>query len=205
MGRAQIRVKTYPVRVEAGNGSLFFGQCTRSMIVRFYRTLKAGDTRCARTPEQPTLVTPSFPRTVAEAAPAGTAGGGSASVRARRVTTAAAATALDALKRFFVFPDVALDGVGLRGGAFHASINGAASAARVRLNGARFASDLAVSGRATIRFSDNHLAATLFLSGRPSDRGHLRISGSWPALGNGLLTARGVVGGHTVELLVAAA
>ena len=119
--------------------------CAAGIVRRFIRTLSPGDVSCAaRTPE--VHVVPEFPRSVAAAPAARSAGGRDRSTpRGRRAAWAASWAVGDALARWWLMSGS--KGHGLRGGSFTTTGEYLAyEPVRFRLRGVRFVPDLAVSG-----------------------------------------------------------
>jgi pimeloyl-ACP methyl ester carboxylesterase len=174
--------------------------CAAGIVRRFLRTLAPGDVSCAaRTPE--VHVVPRFPRSVAAAPGAGSAGGQDRSVaRDRRAAWAAGWSVGDALARWWLMSGSR--GHGLRGGSFVASGDYLAYAPiRLRLRGVRFVPDLAVSG--TVRWDrrTGTVRARLRLGG--AAHGRLRIAWSTGAT-RAVATLRGTVGGRPARLTMPA-
>ncbi len=166
--------------------------CGAIVVRQFVADLAAGDTSCAQAVPAVRLL-PGFVRRVAELEPA-TAGTGNAAGRgALQAVLAALLTAGDAMARA---PEIAPGrGVGLRGGRF--SVSQTATGYRLKLRGARWAEDLAVSGSVDWPFRAGPAQATLDLAGVAGLTG--RIEARWTE-GQPLSTAqvRGLVGGQAV-------
>jgi hypothetical protein len=114
--------------------------CAAPLVRRFVATLSAGDTSCAAHLEEVRVVD-RFVRTAGEADPAAPAAGDRSSVLQRQVAAVAAATLADALEQWQI--NYSGHGAGLRGGTF--SYRGDDPVV-FRLDHARFADDVAVSG-----------------------------------------------------------
>ena len=106
------------------------------------------------------------------------------------------AAAYDAVQRTFRMGGDR--GAGLRGGTFTRRRRGD----RARLHRVRFAGDVAVSGHA--RLAGGEVVAELDVDGPGAEDGTLRVTGRvFPH--TSLLTARGVIGGRRVAVLVPSA
>jgi len=115
--------------------------CGAEIVRRFIETLASGDTTCAAN-VPPLRLVPRFAMRAAQLEPAMALAGNHADVAQLRRANAAVATAADVLVR--LVGNTTGDGVGLRGGSFHAANDG--SNIHVTLNGVRWTEDLAVSG-----------------------------------------------------------
>lgn len=172
-----------------------FDRCGSVLVRRFLSDLDAGDTSCAkRIPEL--HVVPDFPRRVAEAPGARPDAGDRSWPLDRRAAWTAARTVGDAFSRWWLM--FGMRGHGLRGGSF--SAGGAAyyshGPVRLRLRGARYAEDLAVSGLAVWDRRAGRYRARLTLSGRRG--GRLRVS--WPSRAGATARITGRIGGRPVSL-----
>jgi pimeloyl-ACP methyl ester carboxylesterase len=161
--------------------------CSSVLVRRFMRTLAAGDTSCAGRAYAPVRVLPAFVRRVADATPARPQRGDRSTPIAHRATTVAALTVSDAIGRWwstsgFEFP-------GLRGGSV--AIGGVEPVA-FAFQGARFAKDLAVSGRASWNRRTDAVSARLELRGAVEGELRLRWRGE-RATATGTLDGRRVV------------
>jgi hypothetical protein len=177
----------------AGAGHLtaagFDGACVQAVIQRFLVQLRPGDTRCARTPTFAYPAVGRFPRTVADAWPAASAGRRDEStLRDRRIAAVAAATVVDGIRRALIAggPVAALRG-GSMTGAFDAS------GPVVELTGARFAQDVPVTGSARVDFATGALTGEVTVPG-----GRLRVSGILFRSGAPDLLVDGRLGGRRV-------
>ncbi len=148
--------------------------CASSIARRFLRTRHAGDTSCARRLPAVNVVR-AFPKTLARAPEASSAGAGDESaVVDRRAAWVADETVGDAMVRWYNLM-YGTQGAGLRGGTF--TVRGAyASRAplRVVFSGDRFVRDLSVSGDAVWFRTNFRLIATLNLRGAAN--GTIRLS-----------------------------
>ena len=153
-------------------------QCSDAIIVDFIADLTPGHTRCA---SKVGSVLPSvgrFAERAAQARQAKRAGGDHSSAAGRRVTTVAVAAATDAIRRNFLFGNVG-PGVGLRGGKFEVRLNDAGNGIVAELDKARFARDVAVTGRVRYGFNSEVLRAKIKVRGPRGQRGRLRMTGLW--------------------------
>jgi hypothetical protein len=165
-----------------------YGRCASDIVVRFVETLSAGDTSCARGYDE-VHMTPEFPVRAADVP-------GPADVRA---VTVAAGTVGDVLARWWDM--LGYHGVGLRGGAFVTT--GISPHVRWSLRGVRWVDDAAVDGsvlwdRATGATSAD---VTLEGSGVPPASLHLQWNDWKP---HARAHVSGTVGGHPVDLVIAA-
>ena len=173
-----------------------FDGCVSGIVRRFLTRLDAGDVSCAAEASEIHVV-PDFPRTLGSAPAASSAGGRDRSTaRDRRAAWAASWTAGDALARWVLM--YGARGHGLRGGRFVASGDYYSyEPVRLRLRGARFVSDLGVSGTLTWDRRDLRVRGRLRLSGAQS--GTLSIS--WPTRATrAVARLRGTLGGRPVRL-----
>lgn len=128
-------------------------RCVRTVIRSFLR----GRLDQACTTSVPALHTPSYPLTLDAAAPATLVSGPDPGERARRAATVAAQAFADAVfRRYYSGID---RGRGLRGGTF------TAKGRRYTLDGIRFVTDAAVSGRGTFDTSAQSADAALTVAG----------------------------------------
>jgi pimeloyl-ACP methyl ester carboxylesterase len=131
--------------------------CARSIIRSFTRApgrLATLDTACAA--RIPPVHTATYPRRLADAAPATLVSGPDPGLAARRAVTVAAGALADAPVRWWW--SEASHGSGLRGGSFTAH---GYPLVRLKLKRARFAADAPVSGRGSWRFTDGAVRGTL--------------------------------------------
>jgi pimeloyl-ACP methyl ester carboxylesterase len=169
-----------------------------SRIVRFFVShARVGDTSCAA--ELPPLRTaPPFWRTVSDATPAKAKSGSTTDSARLRAVSVAAATAGDAMYRWWQTYEVG--GLGLRGGSWTADGN---TTLEFTLTGYRFAQDLAVSGHVTWDMVAGTATVNLRLAGASAVAG--RLVGSWDTKAAGakaILT--GTLGGEAVNASVLA-
>ena len=163
-----------------GHVTAFDSDCARELIVRFVEAAARVDARCAA------RFTPAY-------------GVGHFTRRAghsrRAIARAAWAAAYDAIQRSFRMGGDT--GVGLRGGSFTVADHGAT--VDYSYDGVRFTRDVAVSGDARRSRETGGIVADLVVDGAVD--GHLRIEGRlFPHTAP--LTARGVIGGRPVAVLV---
>jgi pimeloyl-ACP methyl ester carboxylesterase len=161
--------------------------CAAGIVLRFVRTLHAGNTSCASWyPE--IHVVDSFPLH------ASTLPG----PIARRAALVAADTIGDVLARWETMSGS--HGVGLRGGTFTATGD---AHRRWTLHDVRWVSDVAVSGTVRLRAHGGALHAVVTLSGTGLPEAHLDLRwNTWASLARAHM--KGVVGGRTVALVVPA-
>ena len=170
--------------------------CAAGIVRRFIRTLSPGDVSCAaRTPE--VHVVPEFPRSVAAAPAARSAGGRDRSTpRGRRAAWAASWAVGDALARWWLMSGS--KGHGLRGGSFTTTGEYLAyEPVRFRLRGVRFVPDLAVSGTVAWNRRAHNVRARLRLRG--AARGRLSVAWSTTAT-RAVAFMRGRIAGRPVRL-----
>ena len=173
-----------------------YNDCASGIVRRFLKTLTPGDVSCAqRTAE--VHVVPEFPRRVAGAPPADSAGGGDRSTAGdRRAAWAATWAVGDALARWWLM--YGSKGHGLRGGSFVASGEYLAyTPIRLRLREVRFAGDLAVSGTVDWNRRAGTVSARLRLSG--AHTGMLSLGWSTRAT-RAVASLRGELSGRAVRL-----
>ncbi len=156
-----------------------WSDCARTVAQRFLRTLRTGDTDCARTPSFVAAAVAELPRTASRAAQAATLRRDESGRRDRRVTTVAVRTVLDAWLRSFRIPGAVADGTGLRGGRFDFDYDSFGDHAVVHLEEARLARDVAVSGRSRWTYDGNRLQMTIDVDGPGDHDGRLRAEGTW--------------------------
>ncbi len=134
-----------------------------SGLVRTFMTHpeKALDASCAtRTPE--VRLVPSYPSTMAQAAPAHPGQGNTAKPDALRLASIGADTVQDAIAQWPYLPDV--KGFGLRGGSF--TFGGAdPDSTTISFSGDRWTGDATVSGIATWNQTTGHVTANLTVTG----------------------------------------
>ncbi len=111
----------------------------------------------------------------------------------RKAAAVATATVTDGFRRAF---QQGTDGVGLRGGTFATSFTG--NAVALSFSNARLATDLAVTGDASLSFGDT----TVTPSGAAA--GTLHITGVWSGPGATALNIDGHLGGRPVHVTVPA-
>jgi pimeloyl-ACP methyl ester carboxylesterase len=169
---------------ESGHHTLFRERnpCATELIIRFVDELSAGDTSCAPKYDNAFPGIPAFP------------------LRAhgrKQAARIAALTVTDALRRSFTQDQP--DGVGLRGGTYKGKFGDKGEA--IRLDHARFAKNLAVTGKVAYK-GYMVVDARVKLSGAAS--GHVRVRGTWAAPGATRFKITGKVNGHKVALSAAA-
>jgi pimeloyl-ACP methyl ester carboxylesterase len=163
--------------------------CAVRIVRRFLRTPSHWPRHGCAAHVAPIRTMGLFPRSLAGVP----AGSGHASLLARRVAPAAAATVADLLDRWW--NNYSGHDVGLRGG--HWSYTGDLTTV-FHLHGLRLASDLAVSGTAHWKRYANRIRVDLRVAGHRK-HGHLR--GHWDVRKVGArATLRGSFGGHAVAI-----
>jgi pimeloyl-ACP methyl ester carboxylesterase len=195
-----------PVTVKLeGGGHINLGWspvCAQVLADRYIRTLRVGDTSCAQEPLPVFQAVDRFPKTSHAALQANPRPGDDSTARDRRAAWSAVKTVLDSWFRSFRTPVPIADGAGLRGGWFHYDFSGAEQAV-LQMHHARFVQDIAVRGRTTFSFNfdDPRLLAHVFIHGRGTAKGELRISSRyWFDTFFGPFLIRGQIGGREVLL-----
>jgi hypothetical protein len=167
-------------------------RCARTVIREFVRAperLASLDTGCTgRIPHLHTAGT--YPRRLADAAPATLASGPDPGLERRRAVTVAAGALADAPVRYWF--SGAARGSGLRGGSFSAS---GYPNLRLRLRRVRFVGDATVSGTGSWRVSDGATRGTLAVRLPGHAVVHVRLA--WKQRS---LLARARVGGAALTL-----
>jgi pimeloyl-ACP methyl ester carboxylesterase len=159
---AKVRIVELPntTHVTSENdGTLVYGaRCARAIIRGFVRApdrLATLDTGCTRD-IPPVHTAGSYPRRLADAAPAALVSGPDPGVAKRRAVTVAAGALADAPVRYWF--SGAARGSGLRGGSFTAK---GYPFVRLTLKRVRFTADTTVSGKGSWRFSNGATRGTL--------------------------------------------
>jgi len=183
----------------AGHGVLLWSSCAKRIIRRFLLTHHAGDTSCAKVPV-PLFATADFPLRVADAVPGTLPPGSHASRLARKAATVAAATVIDAFKRARM-GGAPIDDKALRGGTFEVKAKKGSQTLVARLNGARFAKDLQVTGGARWT-AKGRLNARVTVAGKVD--GRLWISGPLLVTTDDMLTVSGTLDGQRIKVRVPA-
>jgi hypothetical protein len=181
--------------------------CAVPIIMHFIAELGPGDTSCARNAGAASFPgVGRFARTAKRARPARIAPDSQdRSWRLdRRVARVATGAITDALRRAILQPEPS-NGVGLRGGTFDAPSFDDAGAT-VKLHGARFARDVAVTGTDKYLFQTQSIDARVTVDGPRGEDGALQVKGVWFGLGTPttVLRVRGSLAGRRVALLVPA-
>ena len=161
-----------------------FGRCASVIVVRFVRTLSAGDTTCAQGYNEVRMVS-RFAVTAADLGPMGPG---------RRAAEVAAGSVADVIARWWEM--YGYHGRGLRGGRFDT-----AGLVHVwfQLNRIRWVRDAAVSGVVRWDRADGRIHATVSVTRRGVTAGHLSLAwNDWRPLA--VATAHGTVGGRVVDL-----
>ncbi len=179
--------------------------CADGIIVKFIADLDPGAARCAAKAPRLFPVVGRFPETVRQARQAARAHGDHSSPLDRKLATVAAATVTDGFRRNFQRGGAGTS-PGLRGGTVTIELNDDGDGIVMRLDKSRFASDVAVGGRASYGFESEILGAKVHLRGPRGKRGRLRIKGLWYAYFHDATTlkVRGKIGGHRVNVRVPA-
>jgi hypothetical protein len=173
--------------------------CSSTLVRRFLATGLAGSQACtAEIPEH--RVVSSFPTRTADARQATVAGSGDRSnPAARRAATVASEAVADVIDRWYAI--AGYTGVGLRGGTFSFAATSLVPFPRnvwtIRLNGSRFARDLAVTGGGNVPRGRGTARVALQLSGAASGRIVLR----WPTRAvHAHVRITGTINGRDVDL-----
>jgi pimeloyl-ACP methyl ester carboxylesterase len=164
-----------------------FGRCASKLVLRFVRTLDAGDTGCASEYAEIRTVDRFARRAEGWGSPG-----------PRRSTQIAAATVADIMARWLGMYGSA--GVGLRGGEF---TTWGLNIVKFRLDGVRLAADVAVDGNVIWERPTGRVRATVSLRGRGTKPGrlHLKWNHERPLAS---MRARGRIGGRGVRLTMPA-
>jgi pimeloyl-ACP methyl ester carboxylesterase len=178
--------------------------CSDELVVNFISERRPGDTDCASDTGFGAI--PAVGRFAPSAAYARQAHGvaGDHSTKAdRKVATVATAAVTDALRRTFLDFELG-SGRGLRGGRF--TVEPGETGVTDKLNGVRFARDVAVSGTADWTFETESIDATITVNGPGAEDGTLRVTGVWFASLHQatVLKINGKLGGCSVSLRVPA-
>ncbi len=179
--------------------------CAGKIILNFIADLDPGNTGCRS--DVPTLwpAVGRFPKTAGQARQAQSAQGDESTLRDRRVSTVAAATVTDAIRRTFTEGNQGF-GVGLRGGTFEASFSD--TGAEFELQRARFARNVSVTGEVLYGFEDEVIDADVKVRASHGESGTLHITGIWfPFFPDHVATSLEIDGrldGHRVNVRVPA-
>jgi pimeloyl-ACP methyl ester carboxylesterase len=160
------------------------GRCASNIVVRFVRTLSAGDTSCTQHYNEVRMPN----RFALTAVGLGRMGPG------RRTAEVAAESVADVIARWWVM--YGYHGVGLRGGHF-----GTAGLVHVwfTLNDIRWVRDAAVSGTVHWDRTDGRITASVSVRGAGVVPGHLWLTwNDWHP--HAIATASGTVGGRTIHV-----
>jgi pimeloyl-ACP methyl ester carboxylesterase len=180
-------------------------ECADPVIVHFIEKRRTGDTSCAEknTDIYSYPAVGRFPALAAAAVPATAVTGDGSSSADRQVVTVATSAVTDAFRRGFG-PRQVEKGAGLRGGAF--TIGFGDNHAKVKLTGARFAGDVAVTGKATYGYQSQAIDATVTVDGPGAEDGTLHIVGVWFGfrVPTTVLEVSGTIGGRAVAATVPA-
>ena len=181
-----------------------WSECARSVTEAFIRAGHNGAATCTR-PDNGIPAASDFATNAAAAAPATRRAGDASTLLERRVTTAVVQTVRDAWLRSFRVPGQFGTVSGLRKGAADFDYGTFDDHAVISLHGARYATDVAVSGQTTWAYETNGLDFTVTVNGPGGHDGTLRAHGLF---GFGLpfedFKVTGSLGGHVVKLSVPA-
>jgi pimeloyl-ACP methyl ester carboxylesterase len=173
--------------------------CASKLARRFLATGRAGSQACTATIPEHRVVN-GYPIHTADARQAAVAGSGDRSnAAARQAATVAAEAVADVIDRWYAV--AGYTGVGLRGGTFSFATTSLVPFPRnvwtIRLNGTRFASDLAVTGGGKVPRGPGAARVTLRLSGVAHGLVLLR----WPSRGvDAHVRITGTINGRHVDL-----
>jgi pimeloyl-ACP methyl ester carboxylesterase len=179
----------------------FNSECAVGLVQRFFLTGDAGDASCADRAPFALPGVDRFARTSERLRPAVPASSEDRSRRAdRRLAAAAAATVIDAFRRFFIAGPTD-HGVGLRGGLVNTSEDG--TGVSIDLGLARFVEDVGVTGQGRYDFETSTIDANVALAVAGSS-GQVQVSGAWFGPGATKLRIDGQIGGRRVVVEVPA-
>jgi pimeloyl-ACP methyl ester carboxylesterase len=136
-----MRGASYVGIAAAGHDPQFWSDCGPELVQRFYADKAVGDTSCASVRAGGWWIPGVFPTTVDGAPAAKQTSGAAASLRQRRLATAAAWTVMDSVQHNFFVPG---DSVALRGGTV--DFEPLEGGAQWTLGDARFTKDVTVNG-----------------------------------------------------------
>ena len=174
-----------------------FGRCASNIVVHFVANEDAGDTSCAAKYNEVRQVE-SFPRKLADAAPAAQGAVVNSPVLDRRLATVVSNTVGDVFARWFTNYDGS--GVGLRGGRFTYSGYAVTTFA---LKSLRWVDDVAVSGPVTWDRTTGWIDAAVSVSGPAGESGHLHLR--WRDFDiHAQARVRGEIGGRPIDLVLPA-
>jgi hypothetical protein len=194
---------TFVTIPEAGHESIFWSPCAGELASQFIENLQVDTGFCSSSPETVVQAVGRFPLFASQARPADVDPSGNNQIGTveRKVATVAVASMTDALQRTQFGSG---DGVGLRAGTFHTDYTDTSFI--VTLSGSSFASDVMVSGTVTWAVAtDGSVIADLQVTGSGTKGGMLHIEGVWLPpnhQGVGQFKVTGVLGGHSVAVLV---
>lgn len=167
---------TYVNFAGAAHTPAAWSDCARTVMQRFIRTLRAGNTSCAKEPAFRPPAVPDFPLKAGQAAPARSRAGDASTVRDRKVATIAVQAAIDAFLRSFRTPFPSGTVRGLRAGTVDYSYGDGAGIHE--LHGVRFSRDVVVDG--TMRWGyDAVMTMTLTVDGPGGHDGMLEATGTY--------------------------
>ncbi|MBN9608437.1 MAG: hypothetical protein BGO26_19625 [Actinobacteria bacterium 69-20] len=192
----------------AGHVTSYWNDCARSIITRFFATLRPGDTRCAAN-TQGQMANPfgaatgrvqlqgvaAFPATAARAPTPRAMPGSRGSVLDRKIAGVAESAVLDAV--YHSARMTGTTGRGLHGGTYR--VSHAAGATTFTLQGVRFTEDVAVSGDVRLD-SANRLTAALTVVGPRGTRGRFEVHATLWEPDRPWATVTGSVAGRTIRV-----
>lgn len=174
-----------------------FDRCASNIVVHFVVNENAGDTSCAAKYNEVREVE-SFPRALADAAPAPQGTTVQSSVLDRRVANVVSNTVADVFARWYTNYDGT--GVGLRGGRFSYTGN---AHTEFRLHDLKWVDDVAVSGSVSWDRTTGWITASVTVSGPGTESGtlHLRWR-DWDI--HAQARVHGEIGGRPIDLVLPA-
>ncbi len=174
---------------------IFQPGCAADLAVRFFKTLRVGDTNCAKRPLIVEWLPSAFPRSAATLPPAHPAAGTTAPMRLRTTATAAVWAVLDTIRH-----SETSNGVepGLRGGTLTMTSENDIDVAV--LDTVKFTDDVAVTGHVAFPTSDDVLDGDLTIVRGSDPPISLHLNGAWLDPASTRLSLSGAVGGIPVSL-----
>ena len=166
--------------------------CTLSIVERFVKNLTAGDTSCTAG-VRPVRTVPLFARTSAELAPLTALTGNKASAAQRRIAASALEAVGDVLARYWA--SFGTTGSGLRRGAF--TYGSSATGYVFTLDGVRYTSDVAVSGKVKWNTSTGAVTANVTLARGNTSLGSPKMSWSDADI-NAIAAVQGTIQTQTI-------
>ncbi len=166
--------------------------CTLSIVERFVKNLAAGDTSCTAG-VRPVRTVPLFARASAELAPLTALSGNKAGAAQRRIAASALEAVGDVLARYWA--SFGTTGSGLRGGAF--TYASSSTGYLFTLDGVRYTTDVAVSGKIKWNTSTGAVTANVTLARGGTSLGSLKMIWSDADI-NAIAAVQGTVQGQAV-------